>query len=79
MENYQITLGGDGTEDAAIGDKTGPGFAYDEIVPAIERIVDAYLAHRTEPAETFLATYRRLGMAPFKAALYDAIGEKDAA
>ncbi len=79
VENYQITLGGDGTEDAAIGDKTGPGFAYDEIVPAIERIVRAYLEIRSEPAETFLQTYRRLGIAPFKAALYGAEGAKDAA
>jgi sulfite reductase (NADPH) hemoprotein beta-component len=79
VENYQITLGGDGTEDAAIGEKTGPGFAYDEIVPAIERIVDAYLTHRLDAGETFLAAYRRLGMEPFKAALYDAEGAKDAA
>jgi sulfite reductase (NADPH) hemoprotein beta-component len=79
VENYQITLGGDGTEDAAIGDKTGPGFAYTEIVPAIERIIGAYLAHRSEPAETFLAAYRRLGMIPFKDALYGDEGAKDAA
>jgi sulfite reductase (NADPH) hemoprotein beta-component len=79
VENYQITLGGDGTEDAAIGEKTGPGFAYDEIIPAIERIVGAYLTHRNDPGEAFLATYRRLGMAPFKAALYGEEGEKDAA
>ena len=71
VENYQITLGGDGTQDAALGERTGPGFAYDEIVPAIERIVLAYLAHRDGPGETFLAAYRRLGIAPFKAALYD--------
>jgi len=70
VENYQITLGGDGTEDAALGDRTGPGFAYDEIVPAIERIVGAYLDHRDGPQETFLQAYRRLGLAPFKAALY---------
>jgi sulfite reductase (NADPH) hemoprotein beta-component len=79
VENYQITLGGDGTEDAAIGEKTGPGFAYDEIVPAIERIVGAYLTHRNDPAETFLSAYRRLGMEPFKAALYDTEGAQDAA
>ena len=79
VENYQITLGGDGTEDATIGDKTGPGFAYDEIVPAIERIVYAYLSHRNDPAETFLAAYRRLGMEPFKSALYGAAGDRDAA
>jgi len=79
VENYQITLGGDGTETAAIGEKTGPGFAYDEIVPAIERIVRAYLDVRQSPEETFLETYRRTGIDPFKAALYDGEGEKDAA
>jgi sulfite reductase (NADPH) hemoprotein beta-component len=79
VENYQITLGGDGTENAAIGDKTGPGFAYDEIVPAIERIVYAYLEHRDDAQETFLQTYRRLGLMPFKTALYGAEGAKDAA
>ncbi|WP_151719275.1 nitrite/sulfite reductase [Gemmobacter serpentinus] len=79
VENYQITLGGDGTETAVIGERAGPGFAYDEIVPAIERIVQAYLEHRDGPAETFLQAYRRLGLAPFKAALYPAEGAKDAA
>ncbi len=79
VENYQITLGGDGTETASIGEKTGPGFAYDEIVPAIERIIRAYLAIREDASETFLQTYRRTGFAPFKAALYGAEGGRDAA
>ncbi len=79
VENYQITLGGDGTEDAVIGEKTGPGFAYTEIVPAIERILRAYLDLRQEPAETFLQSFKRVGMEPFKLALYEAEGEKDAA
>jgi sulfite reductase (NADPH) hemoprotein beta-component len=79
VENYQITLGGDGTETAVIGDKTGPGFAYDEIVPAIERILRAYLDLRSEPSETFLQAYRRVGLEPFKLALYGVEGEKDAA
>ncbi|WP_417247186.1 nitrite/sulfite reductase [Celeribacter sp.] len=72
VENYQITLGGDGTEDMVLGDRTGPGFAYDEIVPAIERILKTYLELRDSPEETFLTAYRRLGMAPFKASLYPA-------
>jgi sulfite reductase (NADPH) hemoprotein beta-component len=79
VENYQITLGGDGSEDAVIGEKTGPGFAYTEIVPAIERILRAYIDLRTEPTETFLHAFRRVGMEPFKAALYGSEGEKDAA
>ncbi|RWR29767.1 nitrite/sulfite reductase [Sinirhodobacter populi] len=70
VENYQITLGGDAGPQAAIGDKTGPGFAYDEVVPAIERILRAYLALRDSPAETFIDAFRRLGAAPFKEALY---------
>ena len=72
VETYQITLGGDATETAAIGERTGPGFSYEEIVPAIERIVDAYLAVRESDEESFLETYRRVGMAPFKTALYEA-------
>ncbi len=70
VENYQITLGGDGTEQATIGTRTGPGFAYDEIVPAVERIIEAYLDTRDDASETFLQTYRRVGLEPFKAALY---------
>jgi sulfite reductase (NADPH) hemoprotein beta-component len=70
VENYQITLGGDGTETAAIGERAGPGFAHDEIVPAVVRLIEAYLAHRRDAGETFLAAYRRLGPAPFRAALY---------
>ena len=79
VENYQITLGGDATETAAIGEKAGPGFAYDEVVPAIERLVRAYLALRLEPGETFLTAFRRLWPAPFKAALYPEERDRDAA
>ena len=79
VENYQITLGGDGGPDATIGERAGPGFAYDEIVPAIERIMLAYLELREDAGETFLATYRRLGLAPFKAALYPADTKEKAA
>ena len=70
VENYQITLGGDATETAAIGDRAGPGFSAYEIVPAIDRLVTAYLQLRTDRSEAFLQTYRRVGLAPFKTALY---------
>jgi len=82
VENYQITLGGDHTETAAVGERAGPGFAYDEIVPAIERLITAYLDLRNDPDERFIDAYRRLGLAPFKAALYPAVtagGKADAA
>ncbi|MFT4706873.1 MAG: sulfite reductase (NADPH) hemoprotein beta-component [Gammaproteobacteria bacterium] len=70
VENYQVTLGGDHTETAKVGDRAGPGFSAEEIVPAVERIVDTYLELRTGKDEEFIETYRRLGLAPFKAALY---------
>ena len=70
VENYQITLGGDGSEQAAVGERAGPGFSADEIIPAIERVIETYLDIRESADETFIETYRRLGMAPFKAALY---------
>jgi sulfite reductase (NADPH) hemoprotein beta-component len=79
VENYQITLGGDHTEKAAIGDKIGPGFAYDQVVPAIERLLRAYLDVRADRTETFIDTFRRLGAEPFKAALYPAEAARDAA
>lgn len=78
-ETYQITLGGDHTETAAIGKRTGPGFSSTEIVPAIERVITAYLDLRQDPQETFLQCYNRCGMAPFKAVLYGASEQADAA
>jgi sulfite reductase (NADPH) hemoprotein beta-component len=81
VENYQITLGGDGTEDTVIGKRAGPGFSADEIVPAVERLVMAYLDLRVDPNEPFLQAFRRLGEQPFKDALYpeQAKARRDAA
>ncbi|QMU57755.1 MAG: nitrite/sulfite reductase [Boseongicola sp.] len=70
VENYQITLGGDGTETATVGERAGPGFTAEEIVPAVERLIETYLDLRESDDETFLSTYRRIGLPPFKAALY---------
>ena len=79
VENYQITLGGDHTEEMAVGERVGPGFSAGEIVPALERLLGAYLDQRLGADERYIETYRRLGMAPFKAALYPAEGLRDAA
>ncbi len=75
VENYQITLGGDAGsgnlgENYALGERAGPGFAHDQILPAVERLIQAYLRLRTGPDEAFADTFRRLGAAPFRAALY---------
>ncbi len=71
IETYQLTLGGSGDEQCTLGDLTGPGFSYEDVVDAVETVVDTYIGLRQDPAEDFLAAYRRVGMAPFKQALYD--------
>ncbi|MEH6361720.1 MAG: nitrite/sulfite reductase, partial [Amylibacter sp.] len=68
-EFYQITLGGDATQGATIGKITGPAFSYDDVVDAVETVVNTYLDIR-ETGEIFIETYRRVGMAPFKEKLY---------
>ena len=70
VESYQITLGGDGSETAAIGERVGPGFGADEILNAVSRIIGVYMDGRLDADEVFIAFYRRVGIAPFKAALY---------
>jgi len=70
IESYQITLGGDGSQNAAIGKPAGKGFSSDEIVPAIERLIGAYLDVRKDASEDFLSTFHRVGPTPIKAALY---------
>ncbi len=71
VESYQITLGGAPGDDASLGERTGPGFAYEDVPDVIEKLVDRYIALR-EPGETFLQTYRRAGMPAFKEAIYAA-------
>jgi sulfite reductase (NADPH) hemoprotein beta-component len=69
VENYQLTLGGSGAEDVSIGKITGPGFDENGIVDAVEKVIEKYRDLR-EGEERFLDTYRRVGMEPFKEAIY---------
>jgi sulfite reductase (NADPH) hemoprotein beta-component len=69
-ELYQILVGGDATETAAIGRILGPGFTAEEVPDAVERLVDTYIARRHGPDERFIDAFRRLGDGPFKEALY---------
>ncbi len=68
-EWYQLTLGGDATHDASLGDRVGPAIEKDQIVDAIEAILTVYVEQR-EGDERFLDTYRRVGMEPFKQRVY---------
>ncbi|MEO0691084.1 MAG: nitrite/sulfite reductase, partial [Pseudomonadota bacterium] len=69
VENYQLSLGGSEAEDVSLAKITGPGFTEDGVIEAVEKVTDVYL-ERKEGEERFLDTYRRIGMEPFKEALY---------
>ena len=69
-EAYQLSLGGSGAEDASLAKILGPGFSEAGVVDAVEKVIEAYRSVRTGPGERFLDTYRRVGDAPFKAAVY---------
>ncbi|MET0986071.1 MAG: nitrite/sulfite reductase [Steroidobacteraceae bacterium] len=69
-EWYQITLGGSASgQDAALGQVIGPSVRHAEVAEVIERILDVYLAER-DTGERFIDTFRRIGIAPFKARVY---------
>jgi sulfite reductase (NADPH) hemoprotein beta-component len=75
-EWYQVTLGGsDGTAisgPALPGKVVGPSFSAAEVPVVIEAVLDTYRRERKGAgdgkAETFIATLRRVGLDPFKAA-----------
>ena len=69
-EFYQLTLGGAADEQAAIGDLIGPALNTQDAVDAIDTLVETYLRLRKSSDERFLDTYRRVGLAPFKEAVY---------
>jgi len=69
LENYQLLFGGSEGADTSLAKIIGPGFTEDGVVDAIEKATEVYLANK-EGEERFLDTYRRIGMDPFKEAIY---------
>jgi len=73
-EFYQVTLGGVVGPDpahTAIGTVIGRAFAAAEVPDVIANILDRYVALR-HPGERFVDTLARVGLAPFKSAVYPA-------
>jgi sulfite reductase (NADPH) hemoprotein beta-component len=71
QEFFQLTLGGSSDERSALGDRLGPGLPQADVPVAIRKIVDRFLSIR-QGHERFLDTYRRVGIEPFKDAVYGA-------
>ncbi len=70
VEWYQVTLGGSSENDAAIGQRLGPAVSKEDITPVIKILLEVYIQQRTSAEESFLATVRRVGIAPFKEKTY---------
>ncbi|MDX2288502.1 MAG: nitrite/sulfite reductase [Hyphomicrobiaceae bacterium] len=68
-EHYQLTIGGAGDDEAAVGTILGPSFPAEDVPGAVETLVETYLAMRRGD-EPFRATVARIGSEPFKEALY---------
>ncbi|MCB8839246.1 nitrite/sulfite reductase [Aurantimonas sp. VKM B-3413] len=77
-ENYQITVGGDATEHAALGERLGPGIDAEDVPGAIEAIVETYLAEK-QGEESFIETVRRAGLDPFKATFTEFVASRSEA
>ncbi len=68
-EWYQITIGGQQGNTAAIGKVIGPSFYAQEVPSVIEALIAVYLENRTA-SERFIDTLQRIGIEPFKVRAY---------
>ncbi|UYG09551.1 nitrite/sulfite reductase [Halomonas sp. M4R1S46] len=68
-EYYQISLGGSQGNGASLGKILGPSFYREDVPSVIDKLLQVYVGERTAD-ETFLDTYRRIGLKPFKERVY---------
>ncbi len=68
-EFYQVSLGGNASNDASLGDVLGPSFGADDMPEVIQKLVNVYVENRSAE-ELFIDTYRRIGATPFKEKVY---------
>ncbi len=68
-EFYQISIGGNSTDDASLGKILGPSFFRSDVPDVVEKVLEVYVSQRHED-ERFLDTYRRIGLKPFKERVY---------
>ena len=68
-EFYQVSIGGSQGLDASLGKVIGPSFAQDDMADVVEKLINTYVELRFED-EDFLATFKRVGLQPFKTRVY---------
>jgi sulfite reductase (NADPH) hemoprotein beta-component len=68
-EFYQVSLGGDSGIDGRVGKILGPSFKADNVTNVVQQVIDVFLAQR-QPNEPFIEVVHRIGLTPFKEAVY---------
>jgi len=68
-EFYQVSIGGRQGGNAALGQVIGPSFAAAEMPDVVSKLIDTYLDIRHDD-ELFVDTVHRVGIVPFKQAVY---------
>lgn len=68
-EWYQLTVGGDASNQAALGTHLGPAIAKDRVGDAVADILQVYREQRDD-SERLVDTFRRVGIDPFKDRVY---------
>jgi sulfite reductase (NADPH) hemoprotein beta-component len=68
-EWYQFTVGGDASNQAALGTRLGPAIAKAQVGEAVSDILNVYREER-ENDERLVDTFRRIGVDPFKERVY---------
>lgn len=71
QEFYQVQLGGQSNEDAALGKVLGPAFEQEVMPNVIATLLNVYVEQR-QGDELFIDTYQRIGIKPFKERVYAA-------
>ncbi len=68
-EWYQVLIGGAQGTQSSLAKVIGPAFSAPQVPEVIATLLDTYVGARSE-GERFIETVRRIGHAPFKAAVY---------
>jgi len=68
---YQVSVGGMQGKQASIGKIIGPSFSEEDVPDAVERLIRFYLLVRRDATERFVDTVNRMGIEPFKEAVYE--------
>lgn len=68
-EFYQVQIGGNSGNNAALGEVLGPSFSRDEMPNVVRKLLNVYVDNR-QADEEFIDTFARIGLSPFKERVY---------